>query len=132
MKNCGFPRSKRLLTPGDFRYVFDHTQHKAFCCGYLLLATPARTPESRIGFVFAKKNLRLAVQRNRVKRIFRESFRTHQQAIPLLDLVVLATKSVNRQQPDAQLAQELIKAWQQLARRVGYAQQPHSRTTKRQ
>ena len=43
--------------------------------------------------MFSKKNLKLAVQRNRVKRQVRESFR-HQTDLPGLDLVVLGRQGL--------------------------------------
>ena len=46
--------------------------------------------EARLGLAIAKKHVKLAVDRNRIKRVIRESFRHHRQQISGLDLVVLA------------------------------------------
>ncbi|MBE0505142.1 MAG: ribonuclease P protein component [Marinospirillum sp.] len=117
MKNFGFPRNLRLLKPGDFRYVFENTRYKVFCPGFLLLAAPARQTETRLGFVIGKKNVKLAVNRNRYKRMFRESFRMNQQQLPAVDIIVLAVKGAN-QVTTEELSQHLSKAWLQLSRRV--------------
>ena len=120
MKNFGFPRSLRLLKPGDFRYVFENTRYKVFCPGFLLLAAPAKQAETRLGFVIGKKNIKLAVNRNRYKRMFRESFRKNQHDLPAVDIIVLAVKGAN-QVTTEELSQHLPKAWLQLCRRVSKA-----------
>ena len=46
---------------------------------------------TRLGLIVAKKVLRRAVDRNRAKRVIRESFR--RQSLPALDVVVRLTES---------------------------------------
>ncbi len=53
--------------------------------------------KGRLGLAISKKNCRLAVGRNRLKRIVRESFRQHGEDLKGLDVVVL-------NQPAAKLA----------------------------
>lgn len=45
--------------------------------------------DARLGLAIRKKHCRGAVQRNRLKRIVRESFRLHRDELKGLDLVVL-------------------------------------------
>jgi ribonuclease P protein component len=45
--------------------------------------------------------VRSAVQRNRIKRVIRESFRTHQSQLRGLDLVVIARRGVGAVKPRA-------------------------------
>jgi len=45
--------------------------------------------DARLGLAISRKNCRLAVERNRLKRIIRESFRTHRAALGGLDIVVM-------------------------------------------
>lgn len=45
--------------------------------------------EARLGLAIRKKNCPGAVKRNRLKRIVRESFRTHREQLQGLDVVVL-------------------------------------------
>lgn len=120
MRKFGFPRCLRLLKPGDFRYVFENTRYKVFCPGFLLLAAPGRQAETRMGFVIGKKNVKLAVQRNRYKRIFRESFRLNQSSLPAVDIIVLAIKGANQVSVE-ELSLQLEKAWPQLRRRINSA-----------
>ena len=44
---------------------------------------------ARLGMAISKKNCRLAAQRNRLKRLVRESFRLHQDGLAGIDIVVL-------------------------------------------
>lgn len=46
----------------------------------------------RMGIITAKRNVRLAVARNRVRRVIREYFRLNQASLPAVDLVFIAKK----------------------------------------
>lgn len=50
---------------------------------------PGGTQHSRLGLAIAKKQARRAVDRNRLKRIVRETFREEQSRLANLDLVVM-------------------------------------------
>ena len=117
MTSYGFPRKLRLLNAGDFRYVFENSVCKAYCPGFLLLAAPGRQEETRLGFVIGKKHVKLAVKRNRFKRIFRESFRLNQHQLPSADVIILAIKGAGQTSPD-ETALSLDKAWKQLRKRL--------------
>ena len=93
MKALSFPKSSRLLTPKDYGKVFDDVQIRVPHRNFLLLATSNYCGHARVGLVFSKKNLKLAVQRNRVKRRVRETFRL-QTELPDLDIVVLGRKGL--------------------------------------
>ena len=84
-----FPRSRRLLKPDDYRRVFSEGLRSADSL-FLVLALPNGMRHARLGLAVSKKNSRQAVDRNRIKRVIRESFRQHQQALAGLDLVVVS------------------------------------------
>ncbi|MEP4544836.1 MAG: ribonuclease P protein component [Saccharospirillum sp.] len=90
----GHPRSHRLLTPGDFRAVFDQVAVKSACPELLLLSRPAQSGSARLGFILAKKNIRTAVARNRIKRCAREVFRLHYADWPPLDIILMGRKEL--------------------------------------
>ncbi|WP_076714040.1 ribonuclease P protein component [Motiliproteus sp. MSK22-1] len=89
-----FPRSSRLLNAGDYKTVFDGAEVKVSDKHLLILARPNQLSHPRVGLVIAKKHIRLAVHRNRVKRVIRESFRLTSSRLPNLDIVVLARKGM--------------------------------------
>lgn len=62
---------------------------KAHHPNFLLLARKSTKLNPRIGFVVAKKKVKLAVSRNRIKRVTREAFR-HSDHVITLDIVFLA------------------------------------------
>ena len=49
---------------------------------------------ARLGLAIAKKDVRKAVHRNRIKRIIRESFRAHQDELWGLDIVVVGRRGL--------------------------------------
>lgn len=111
-----FPKIARLCQPDHYRRVFDSPEYKVGSDAFLLLATPGAIQSSRLGLVVAKKNIRLAVRRNRIKRLVREHFRHH----PLdeaIDLVVLARSGAD-QLDNPGLLQELDKLWHALGQKV--------------
>jgi len=115
-----YPRSLRLLTPADFKRVMDGALFKASQSHFLLLAVPSATPHSRLGFIVAKKKVRLAVDRNRIKRCLRENFRLLQSQLPPMDIVFLARQDVGRLDNDS-LHQGARDGFRRLARKAAQA-----------
>lgn len=84
--------------------------------------TASKTKAARLGLVVAKKHLKRAVDRNRFKRLVRESFRAHQQQLEGLDVVVLARsgalRSIHNSNSDTDSVTELLnKAWRYIQRK---------------
>ena len=69
----------------------------------------------RLGLAISKKNCRLAVERNRLKRIVRESFRQHQATLPGIDIVVLNQAGTHKAN-NKQLFASLGRHWQRCGR----------------
>lgn len=122
-----FGRNNRLLCARDFSGVFNATLFKVHQPGFLILATTNTIPEAtgRIGLVVAKKKVRRAHERNRVKRISRESFRLNQYQLVGLDIVVMPKLGIE-QLSNKELHQQLNVAWKKLHRLLTkYAVQQH-------
>jgi ribonuclease P protein component len=112
-----FSKSMRLLNASDFKTVFDDAPLRASHAVFLLLARPNHLTLPRLGLVIAKKHIRLAVDRNRVKRLIRETFRAKQQQLVGIDVIVLARKGMNELSNKA-LIEQLDSQWQRLIRRT--------------
>lgn len=110
---CSFGKHQRLLIPSQFKAVFDGACFKASHRYILLLARPNQLPYARLGTVVSKKNTRLAVQRNRLKRQLREQFRLHQRELAGLDIVILPKPGL-WQQPNAEIAGLVNQQWLRL------------------
>ncbi|SFP07992.1 ribonuclease P protein component [Ectopseudomonas composti] len=111
----GFGREKRLLTPRQFKAVFDSPSGKAPGKSVLLLARDNQLDHPRLGLVIGKKSVKLAVERNRIKRQIRESFRLNQDNLTGWDIVVVARKGLGDLE-NGELAQQFGKLLKRLAR----------------
>lgn len=84
-----FPRSARLLSRAAYQTVFASGRRLSGPY-FLLLAVPrAEGDTARLGMAIARRHARTAVERNRIKRLVRESFRARRALLPPVDLVVM-------------------------------------------
>lgn len=114
-KKLSFSRQQRLLNSNAYKRVFDDVAVKVGTKHIVVLATPNTEGYARLGLVVSKKNVRLAVNRNRVKRIVRESFRLKQSKLTAFDIVVIAKQGIDTQ-PES-LWEQMEKAWKRLIER---------------
>ena len=110
-----FDRRARLLKPEQYRRVFQNPDRSA-ARGLLVLARPNDVGYPRLGMAFAKRHLKKAVDRNRLKRLTRESFRTHRDELAPMDFVVMARSQV-RDLSNAEILEILSRHWQRLSKR---------------
>lgn len=122
----GFNSQQRLLIAADYKNVFDNASIKASRPSFLFLATPNNKPHPRLGLIVAKKHVRLATQRNRIKRLIRESFR-QQKNLPPLDVVVLV-RSGQQERENTDIHEDLMVLWRQLKKRYEKASQKTNNT----
>jgi ribonuclease P protein component len=80
-------RDARLVHKADFDRVFADNQ-RARTNYVMVMARPNQVGYPRLGMVVAKRLLAHAVDRNRVKRCVRESFRQVLPELPACDFVV--------------------------------------------
>lgn len=110
--NNSFSKRYRLITASDYRQVFIKPK-KVSTPELNILYVKNDQLTSRLGLAIAKKQLPLAVDRNRVKRLIRESFRKHRPQLNSLDIVVMARKSLLNMD-NTRVRQQLDKLWSQL------------------
>lgn len=107
-----FPRHVRLLKPDDFSRVFKEPIRSSDRL-LTILAVTNDISHARLGLAISKKNAKRAVDRNRIKRLVRESFRLHMHKMPDIDLVVMA-KPVTKNADNQQILQSLQQHWNRL------------------
>jgi len=115
MVNYEFNRESRLLTPGHFQSVF--SKPLRFGSSHItILVTPNTDERNRLGLAIAKKRVKLAVQRNRIKRQIRESFRLNQHDLPNIDMVVMVKSGTDKLE-NTEIRKQLEKIWRKINQR---------------
>lgn len=102
----------RLLGSADFKRVFERAKRSSDRY-WLVLARRNDLGHPRLGLAISKKHAARAVDRNRLKRLVRESFRIEQTELGALDLIVMArpgTLGINHDR----LTDSLHKHWRRL------------------
>lgn len=84
-----FSRDSRLLAAADYDGVFRNSRRSADRL-FTVLYCANGLGYPRLGLAIAKKRVRRAVDRNRLKRLIRESFRAARANLADFDIVVLA------------------------------------------
>ena len=126
-----FPKDLRLLVADDYVQVLRRAEVNLSSGPLRVRAIANRMPSARLGLVVPKRGNRLAVRRNRIKRIVRETFRHEVQSLPRVDLVV----QVHGQLSDDELRRRLAKLFARVRREAGGERQKvkgageHSRGT---
>lgn len=105
-----FTKAKRLLDKKEYEKVFKKSK-KIDMPTFFALVSLNDQSNARMGFAISKKHLPRASERNRVKRIFRESFR-HEQ-LKNIDLVVLAKPGL-AQLSNHEIRLDLQVLWQRI------------------
>lgn len=110
-----FTRESRLLTPSQFQSVFSNPSRFG-SSHFTILITANNEQQNRLGLAIAKKRVKLAVQRNRVKRLVRESFRLNNHQLPHIDMVVMVKSGIDTLD-NQQINKQLEKIWRKIIQR---------------
>lgn len=115
-----FIHAQRLTQKSQFDVVYKEGRRFSNSC-FTVLVRPNQVGQARLGLSIAVRSAGNAVNRNRIKRAIRESFRLHQQGMPALDLVI-GTRSGARDAPNQVLAEKLARCWHEVKAQCA----PHS------
>lgn len=110
-----FSRELRLLSPTHFEFVFSNAT-PSVSPQLTLLARKNDKLNPRLGITISKKRVKRAHDRNRLKRIVRESFRLQRQDLPNIDIVVVGKSGLDKMS-NQELFSLLNKLWKKLSQR---------------
>ncbi|MGH8657178.1 MAG: ribonuclease P protein component [Gammaproteobacteria bacterium] len=114
MAQESFSRQQRLLHASDYARIFESADVRGGNGCWLVLGKRNQTPRARLGLAIGKKNVRRSVERNRIKRVVRESFRRQGKRLSGWDIVVVA-RGLAAVCAKAKLAASLEDGWQRIA-----------------
>ncbi|HET8764745.1 MAG TPA: ribonuclease P protein component [Rhodanobacter sp.] len=113
MRAAGLPRATRLRQASEFQALRTSSGRLGGRCFHLRYR-PNGLPHARLGLAISKRVSKLAVERNRLKRLLRESFRHARTGLPAVDIVVMARNEAAGR-PNAELRADAEALWLRLA-----------------
>ena len=108
-----FRASSRLKRPEEYKLVFSSKQRSSDK-SFLFLARQNGINQARLGLAIPKKHISKSVDRNKLKRIIRESFRLRQKQLMGKDVVVVVKGAINCK--SRSIDSELIKHWERVSK----------------
>ena len=116
-----FGRASRLIRKSEYSAVFGGRNTRVSDRYFTVLAiekssdtaATGNTAEARLGLAISKKRAKRAVDRNRIKRVIRESFRSNVKTIGGFDIVVM-NRDAAVSSSSADLSESLRRLWQKL------------------
>lgn len=109
-----FPRTSRLTTAAAYRGVFA-AAIRSSDGSLIVLAKGNGLKSARLGLAIAKRHVRRASDRNRIKRVARETFRLNQHKLAGIDFVVMA-RTAAIQADNESLSRSLLRHWAYLVK----------------
>ena len=114
ISKASFKQHFRLTKATDFERVFKENQRSVDSL-FTVLYRRNGLGYPRLGLAIAKRQVRYAVERNRLKRLIRESFRSAKQQLSDLDIVIMARHKAGTSENSLVYA-SLARHWRSLSR----------------
>lgn len=109
-----FSKARRMRVAADFDAAFKQRTLTIKCGSFRVIVRRTEISQARLGLIVAKRVFPRAADRNRVKRLIRESFRRRAADLPSVDLIVQAMSRDMLQR----LPEDFEKALDRVAREV--------------
>ena len=106
-------REAKILKPNEYSHIFKGGK-RAKGKYWQIIAKPVLDDRPRLGLAISKKVTRLAVNRNRFKRVARETFRLAQGRLDNWGFVVMARNNKPANNPE--LSAELLSLFKQVTK----------------
>jgi ribonuclease P protein component len=104
-----FTRNLKLLTSEQYTFVFNKAKRFGNS-SVTVLARENNLGYARLGLAISKKCAKRAVDRNRIKRLFRESFRLNHSSLPGVDIIAMC-KPAALKLDNVIMRQQIDKQW---------------------
>lgn len=108
-----FEPEKRLRKPSEFKFALTSGQRVRH--PVIHFALDHNTNRPRLGLTVPKKVLRRAHDRNRIKRLIRESFRHHQHKLPPVNIVAMVRFGIE-ELSNQEISEILAHQWRRIKR----------------
>ncbi len=112
-----FTREQRLLLPSDYKFVFNQPTRSSDKILTVLAKKNESNDQARLGLAVAKKAVKTAVHRNRIKRLAREFFRLNQHKLACADYVILVRNGIDKMENKV-ITQSLAKQFNYLRKKL--------------
>ena len=112
-----FSREQRLLLPSDYKFVFNQPIRSSDKLLTILAKKDPANELPRLGLAIAKKSVKTAVHRNRIKRLCREFFRLNQSKIACADYVILVRRGIDKLE-NSVITESLAKQFNYLRKKL--------------
>lgn len=109
-----FPRTVRLTRAAEYRGVFQGGR-RINLHPFTAVCRATQEDTARLGLAISKRNLRRASQRQRIKRLVRESFRHRRSQLPPVDVVIMCRRGAE-EYTNQDLYQILERLWNRVVR----------------
>ena len=116
MTGESFSREYRLTNAADYQYVFADARRFGNP-NFTLLVRANSLGYPRLGLAIAKKSVKLAVNRNRIKRLIRESFRHEITELPPIDIIAMCRTSAV-ELPSSEIRTQLDTQWRYIRKKL--------------
>jgi ribonuclease P protein component len=95
----GFSKKERLLKSTDFRNIYENGR-KVSVGGAAVCFMANSCGHNRLGFSISSRNFKQAVERNRIRRLFREAYRRNKSGMSAgFDLVIIVKRGLSKKTP---------------------------------
>src|SRR5579871_4278271 len=112
MASAGLPREARIRSAGDFAVMRQSSGRFGGRC-FSVRFRQNELGHARLGLAISKRVSKRAVDRNRIKRLLRESFRRVRLDLPAYDVVIMARDQAVGL-PGPELLAEMNALWRRL------------------
>ncbi len=112
-----FTRNQRLLLPSDYKFVFNQPIRSSDKLLIILAKSNESKVQARLGLAVAKKSVKTAVHRNRIKRLSREFFRLNKHKLACADYVIFVRSGIDKMDNEV-ISQSLAKQFNYLGKKL--------------